>query len=77
MDYETELVVVIKTKAFNITEDEALDHVLGYAGAHFICFCVLEVRVLNGTTAGHDVSHRGWQIDRGGQVHIWFNSVSG
>jgi len=48
MDYETELVVVIKTKAFNITADQALDHVLGYA-------------------AGYDVSHRGWQIDRGGQ----------
>jgi 2-keto-4-pentenoate hydratase/2-oxohepta-3-ene-1,7-dioic acid hydratase in catechol pathway len=38
MDYETELVVVIKTKAFNITEDEALDHVLGYAGAHLFVF---------------------------------------
>ncbi|EIM84661.1 uncharacterized protein STEHIDRAFT_158377 [Stereum hirsutum FP-91666 SS1] len=48
MDYESELVVVMKSAAFNITEDEALDHVLGYA-------------------AGHDVSHRGWQIDRGGQ----------
>lgn len=48
MDYESELVVVMKSTAFNITEDEALDHVLGYA-------------------AGHDVSHRGWQIDRGGQ----------
>ncbi|KAJ7270911.1 hypothetical protein C8J57DRAFT_1468115 [Mycena rebaudengoi] len=47
MDYETELVVVIKKKAFNISEDEALDHVLGYA-------------------SGNDVSHRGWQIARGG-----------
>ncbi|KAJ7600719.1 hypothetical protein C8J56DRAFT_911097 [Mycena floridula] len=47
MDYETELVVVMKKKAYNITDDEALDHVLGY-------------------TVGHDVSHRGWQIDRGG-----------
>ncbi|KAF7360680.1 Fumarylacetoacetate hydrolase domain-containing protein 2 [Mycena venus] len=48
MDYETELVVVMKKKPFNITEDVALDHVLGY-------------------TSGHDVSHHGWQIDRGGQ----------
>ncbi|KAJ7222545.1 hypothetical protein GGX14DRAFT_353065 [Mycena pura] len=48
MDYESELVVVMKTKAFNITSENALDHVLGYA-------------------AGYDVSHRGWQIQRGGQ----------
>ncbi|KAJ7058210.1 hypothetical protein C8F01DRAFT_1149968 [Mycena amicta] len=48
MDYESELVVVMKSKAYNITEDQALDHVLGYA-------------------SGYDVSHRGWQIDRGGQ----------
>jgi len=47
MDYETELVIVMKKEAYNITEDEALDYVLGY-------------------TVGHDVSHRGWQIDRGG-----------
>jgi len=47
MDYETELVVIMKSAAFNITEDEALDHVLGYS-------------------VGYDVSHRGWQIDRGG-----------
>ncbi|KAF8871089.1 hypothetical protein BD779DRAFT_1613975 [Infundibulicybe gibba] len=53
MDYETELVIVIKKKAFNISDDEALDHVLGY-------------------TVGHDVSHRGWQIDRDPQVlNIW------
>ncbi|KAJ7855023.1 hypothetical protein B0H14DRAFT_2443884 [Mycena olivaceomarginata] len=58
MDYETELVVVIKTKAFNITEDEALDHVLGYA-------------------AGHDVSHRGWQIDRGGEPQPQFSMGKG
>jgi 2-keto-4-pentenoate hydratase/2-oxohepta-3-ene-1,7-dioic acid hydratase in catechol pathway len=32
MDYETELVVVIKKKAFNISEEVALDHILGYAG---------------------------------------------
>ncbi|KAJ8078619.1 hypothetical protein AAF712_001393 [Marasmius tenuissimus] len=48
MDYEAELVVVIGKRAFNISEDEALDHVLGYA-------------------VGNDVSHRSWQVDRGGQ----------
>ncbi|KAJ3937055.1 MAG: hypothetical protein NXY57DRAFT_10477 [Lentinula lateritia] len=47
MDYESELVVVISKAAYNITVDQALDHVLGYA-------------------SGYDVSHRGWQIDRGG-----------
>jgi len=54
MDYEGELVVVIKDKIFNITEDEALEHVLGYA-------------------AGYDVSHRGWQIDRGGEPQPQFS----
>lgn len=54
MDYEGELVVVIKDKIFNITADEALDHVLGYA-------------------AGYDVSHRGWQIDRGGEPQPQFS----
>ncbi|KAF7326624.1 Fumarylacetoacetate hydrolase domain-containing protein 2 [Mycena venus] len=58
MDYETELVVVMKKKAFNITEDVALDHVLGYA-------------------AGHDVSHRGWQIDRGGQPQPQYSMGKG
>ncbi|TFK38406.1 hypothetical protein BDQ12DRAFT_605746 [Crucibulum laeve] len=58
MDYETELVVVIKKKAFNITDDEALDHVLGY-------------------TVGHDVSHRGWQIDRGGQPQPQYSMGKG
>ncbi|KAJ7079957.1 hypothetical protein B0H15DRAFT_997648 [Mycena belliarum] len=58
MDYETELVVVIKKKAFNITDEEALDHVLGYA-------------------AGHDVSHRGWQIDRGGQPQPQYSMGKG
>ena len=48
MDYEGELVVVMKKKAFNISVDVALDHVLGYS-------------------VGNDVSHRGWQIDRGGE----------
>jgi 2-keto-4-pentenoate hydratase/2-oxohepta-3-ene-1,7-dioic acid hydratase in catechol pathway len=54
MDYEGELVVVIKDKIFNITADEALDHVLGYA-------------------SGYDVSHRGWQIDRGGEPQPQFS----
>ncbi|KAJ6578893.1 hypothetical protein DFH09DRAFT_1260627 [Mycena vulgaris] len=58
MDYETELVVVIKKKAFNISDEEALDHVLGYA-------------------AGHDVSHRGWQIDRGGEPQPQFSMGKG
>ncbi|KAJ7146076.1 hypothetical protein C8R44DRAFT_7049 [Mycena epipterygia] len=58
MDYETELVVVMKKKAFNITEDVALDHVLGY-------------------TAGHDVSHRGWQIDRGGEPQPQYSMGKG
>jgi 2-keto-4-pentenoate hydratase/2-oxohepta-3-ene-1,7-dioic acid hydratase in catechol pathway len=58
MDYETELVVVIKKKAFNISEDEALDHVLGYS-------------------VGNDVSHRGWQIDRGGQPEPQFSMGKG
>ncbi|KAJ6630125.1 hypothetical protein B0H10DRAFT_1775349 [Mycena sp. CBHHK59/15] len=58
MDYETELVVVMKKNAYNITEDEALDHVLGY-------------------TVGHDVSHRGWQIDRGGEPQPQFSMGKG
>ncbi|KAJ7270769.1 hypothetical protein B0H12DRAFT_780023 [Mycena haematopus] len=58
MDYETELVVVIKKKAFNITEAEALDHVLGYA-------------------AGYDVSHRGWQIERGGEPQPQYSMGKG
>ncbi|KAF8887406.1 hypothetical protein BD779DRAFT_1441029 [Infundibulicybe gibba] len=58
MDYETELVIVIKKKAFNISDDEALDHVLGY-------------------TVGHDVSHRGWQIDRGGLPQPQFSMGKG
>ncbi|KAJ6524542.1 hypothetical protein B0H19DRAFT_1340490 [Mycena capillaripes] len=58
MDYETELVVVMKKKAFNITEAVALDHVLGYS-------------------AGHDVSHRGWQIDRGGQPQPQYSMGKG
>ncbi|KAG5352844.1 hypothetical protein C0989_012598 [Termitomyces sp. Mn162] len=58
MDYETELVVVIKKTAFNISDDEALDHVLGYS-------------------VGHDVSHRGWQIDRGGEPEPQFSMGKG
>ncbi|RDB27789.1 Fumarylacetoacetate hydrolase domain-containing protein 2 [Hypsizygus marmoreus] len=58
MDYETELVIVIKKKAFNISDEEALDHVLGY-------------------TVGHDVSHRGWQIDRGGLPQPQFSMGKG
>ncbi|KAF7300265.1 Fumarylacetoacetate hydrolase domain-containing protein 2 [Mycena kentingensis (nom. inval.)] len=50
MDYESELVVIIGKKAYNITPDVALDYVLGYSG-----------------WSGYDVSHRGWQIERGGQ----------
>ncbi|KAG6812818.1 hypothetical protein H0H92_000276 [Tricholoma furcatifolium] len=58
MDYETELVVIIKKKAFNISDDEALDHVLGYS-------------------VGHDVSHRGWQIDRGGEPQPQYSMGKG
>ncbi|KAF8063437.1 hypothetical protein FPV67DRAFT_1421138 [Lyophyllum atratum] len=58
MDYETELVVVIKKKAFNITDEEALDHVLGFS-------------------VGHDVSHRGWQIDRGGEPQPQYSMGKG
>jgi len=58
MDYESELVVVIKKTVFNISEDEALDAVLGY-------------------TSGHDVSHRGWQIDRGGQPQPQYSMGKG
>ncbi|KZV63750.1 hypothetical protein PENSPDRAFT_200156 [Peniophora sp. CONT] len=55
MDYEGELVVVIKDKIFNISSPaEALQHVLGYA-------------------TGYDVSHRGWQIDRGGEPQPQFS----
>ncbi|KAF9442710.1 fumarylacetoacetate hydrolase [Macrolepiota fuliginosa MF-IS2] len=58
MDYETELVVIMKKTAFNISEDEALDHVLGYS-------------------VGHDVSHRGWQIQRGGEPEPQFSMGKG
>ncbi|SJL05877.1 related to bifunctional 4-hydroxyphenylacetate degradation enzyme [Armillaria ostoyae] len=58
MDWEGELVVVIKKAAYNITDDEALDHVLGY-------------------TVGHDVSHRGWQIERGGEPQPQYSMGKG
>lgn len=58
MDYETELVIVMKRKAFNISDEEALDHILGY-------------------TVGHDVSHRGWQIARGGQPQPQYSMGKG
>lgn len=47
LDYECELVVVIGKETRDVPEDQALDHVLGYA-------------------VGNDVSHRDWQIKRGG-----------
>lgn len=47
LDYECELVVVIGRACTDVSEEEALDYVLGY--------CV-----------GDDVSHREWQIKRGG-----------
>ncbi|KAF9036516.1 hypothetical protein BDZ89DRAFT_1222785 [Hymenopellis radicata] len=58
MDWETELVVIIKKTAYNVTDDEALDHVLGYS-------------------VGHDVSHRGWQIERGGLPQPQFSMGKG
>ncbi|KAL8807509.1 MAG: hypothetical protein Q9182_000674 [Xanthomendoza sp. 2 TL-2023] len=47
LDYECELVAVIGKEARNVSEAEALNHVLGYA-------------------VGNDVSHREWQLKRGG-----------
>ncbi|PFH48532.1 hypothetical protein AMATHDRAFT_5730 [Amanita thiersii Skay4041] len=58
MDYETELVVVIKKAGSDIPLDQALDHVLGYS-------------------VGHDVSHRGWQIERGGQPQPQYSMGKG
>jgi 2-keto-4-pentenoate hydratase/2-oxohepta-3-ene-1,7-dioic acid hydratase in catechol pathway len=46
IDYECELVVIIGKQGRDIPEEEALEHVLGYA-------------------VGNDVSHRGWQLQRG------------
>ena len=47
LDYECELVIVIGKEARDVSEDKALDYVLGYA-------------------VGNDVSHREWQLKRGG-----------
>ncbi|EQB45987.1 fumarylacetoacetate hydrolase [Colletotrichum gloeosporioides Cg-14] len=47
LDYECELVIVIGKTASDVSEDEALNYVLGYS-------------------VGNDVSHRDWQIQRGG-----------
>ncbi|KXH65878.1 fumarylacetoacetate hydrolase [Colletotrichum salicis] len=47
LDYECELVIVIGKTAADVSEDDALNYVLGYA-------------------VGNDVSHREWQIQRGG-----------
>ena len=47
LDYECELVFVIGKECRDVSEDEALKHVLGYA-------------------VGNDVSHREWQLKRGG-----------
>lgn len=47
LDYECELVAVIGKECADVSEDKALDYVLGYA-------------------VGNDVSHREWQIQRGG-----------
>ncbi|KAF7300263.1 Fumarylacetoacetate hydrolase domain-containing protein 2 [Mycena kentingensis (nom. inval.)] len=58
MDYETELVVVIKKKTYNVTDEEALDSVLGYS-------------------VGNDVSHRGWQVERGGLPQPQFSMGKG
>ncbi|KXJ95769.1 fumarylacetoacetate hydrolase family protein [Microdochium bolleyi] len=47
LDFECELVVVIGKTCRDVSEADALDHVLGYA-------------------VGNDVSHRDWQIAKGG-----------
>ena len=47
LDWECELIVVIGKRCADVTEDEALGYVLGYA-------------------VGNDVSHRDWQLKRGG-----------
>ncbi|KAL8874487.1 MAG: hypothetical protein Q9174_000180 [Haloplaca sp. 1 TL-2023] len=47
LDYECELVAIIGKAAHNVSESEALAHVMGYA-------------------VGNDVSHREWQLKRGG-----------
>ncbi|EEH19051.2 hypothetical protein PABG_01370 [Paracoccidioides brasiliensis Pb03] len=47
IDYECELVIVIGKQCRDVSEEDALDYVLGY-------------------TVGNDVSHREWQLKRGG-----------
>lgn len=47
LDYECELVIVIGRRCASVSEEDALNYVLGYA-------------------VGNDVSHRDWQIKRGG-----------
>ncbi|KAL8997873.1 MAG: hypothetical protein Q9169_002955 [Polycauliona sp. 2 TL-2023] len=47
LDYECELVAIIGKEARDVSESEALGHLLGYA-------------------VGNDVSHREWQLKRGG-----------
>ncbi|KAH0605074.1 uncharacterized protein H6S33_005056 [Morchella sextelata] len=47
LDYECELVAIIGKEAKDVSEDKALEYVLGY-------------------TVGNDVSHREWQLKKGG-----------
>lgn len=47
LDYECELVAIIGKEARDVSEDKALEYVLGY-------------------TVGNDVSHRDWQLKKGG-----------
>lgn len=47
LDYECELVIVVGKETRDVSEEKALEYVLGY-------------------TVGNDVSHREWQIKRGG-----------
>ncbi|KAL8724315.1 MAG: hypothetical protein Q9166_008016, partial [cf. Caloplaca sp. 2 TL-2023] len=47
LDYECEFVAIVGKEARDVSESEALNHVLGYA-------------------VGNDISHREWQLKRGG-----------
>ena len=51
IDYECELVAVIGKEVRDVSEENALDYVLGYA-------------------VGNDVSHREWQLKRGGGTSL-------
>ncbi len=53
LDYECELVAIIGKEARDVSEDAALQYVLGY-------------------TVGNDVSHREWQLKKGGGQ--WFGA---